>query len=352
MFDSEAIEKLIYYGMEEGIYPGAAISIGDKSGELFRKTYGFRQIYPEKKLMEPDTLFDIASLTKVVSTTIITLKLIQEGKLSLSDTLDKFFETPDSKKEITIHQLMTHISGLPAHVRLDYLVKNPNDVCSCILDLDLIAPPGKNVVYSCLGFILLGKICEMLGGKTIDKLANDWVFAPMGLKSAAYNPDKNNTFAVTEIDEYTGAWLDGVVHDENARFLSGISGNAGVFANIADVAKLSIMLANKGKIGNGTIISTELFEEAIKNHTTHCDEGRGLGFAVKGNMPVSCGDIFPKGSYGHTGFTGTSIWIDRETSQYVTFLTNRVHPTRENSKLVLFRREIHDCCARAYRKFI
>jgi len=354
MIRVEVIDELMYRGLEDGVYPGAAISIGDKSGELFRKVYGHRQILPEKKPMEKDTLFDIASLTKITSTTMVALKLIEERKLSLNNTLGSFFETPKDKGNISIFHLMTHLSGLAAHDQIYNLVKGPDDVVSHILDMDLLNTPGKAVVYSCLGYILLGKICEAAGNNTLDKLAKQCVFDPLGLKSAGYNPTQGNnsgyTFAVTEFDNKTGTWLEGVVHDENARFLGGVSGNAGVFANIEDMAGFALMFSGKGRTKSGSIISESLFEEALKNHSPHCEEGRGLGFAVKAAMPVSCGSIFPVGSYGHTGFTGTSLWVDAETSQYVVFMTNRVHPTRENEKHIPFRREIHDLCAKEYRK--
>ena len=132
--------------------------------------------------------------------------------------------------------------------------------------------------------------------------------------------------------------------------MGGVSGNAGVFARIGDMAAFAVMLANQGAANGQAFIQPELFEQAIKNHTLHCEEGRGLGFAVRGRMPVSCGDIFPEGSYGHTGFTGTSLWVDIETSQYVVFLTNRVHPSRENTKLIAFRSVVHNACAREYRR--
>ena len=349
MLNTKIIDEMIKKGLEERIFPGAAISIGNKSGELFRKIYGFRQIFPQKHPMESDTLFDIASLTKIF-TSIVALKLIQDGSLSLSDTLGKFFDAPSDKAKITIAHLMTHTSGLPAHEHVYNLVKEPSETFDFILSMKLLDEPGKAVVYSCLGYILLGRICEILGGNTIENLAKRWIFEPLGLESTAYNPEKNHTFAVTELDTVTNTWLDGVVHDENARFLKGISGNAGIFANIDDMATFAMMLANKGTFGDKVIIEQNLFEEAIKNLTAHCPEGRGLGFEIKSNTLISCGNVFSVGSYGHTGFTGTSLWVDIETGLYVVFMSNRVHPTRENVKHIPFRRELHDLCATEYKK--
>ncbi|MCL2287558.1 MAG: beta-lactamase family protein, partial [Firmicutes bacterium] len=281
-------------------------------------------LYPEKLLMEENTLFDLASLTKIISTTMVALALIEAEKLSPDDTLDKFFNLPDDKRQITIRHLMTHVSGLAAHIPLYNLAKSPVDVYDVILSQPLQTQPGTNVVYSCLGFILLGKICEMVGDAGLDELASRFVFRPLGLKNIGYNPAAmSSTFAATEYCPELQEWLCGTVHDENARFMGGVSGNAGLFADIGDCAAVATMFANKGK----GVISQYLFEEAIKNHTAHFDEGRGLGFAVKNEPNL----------YGHTGFTGTSIWVNAETGLYVVFLTNRVHPTRDDNRLTAFR---------------
>lgn len=346
--DTSGIDKLINQAMFDGAFPGAAISIGDKNGEIYRKVYGVRTIEPLPETMEEDTIFDLASITKVVSTTMVALCYMDVQGLKEDDTLDMFFDAPADKAGITIKQIMTHTSGLPAHAPLYDICSAPSSVCRTILKMPLLAPPGQNVVYSCLGYILLGAICEIVGGASLDELANRFVFEPLGLKNTTYKP-KGTNFATTEYCQKAKTWLNGVVHDENARFLGGVSGNAGVFSNIGDSAVLAAMFANKGKWGGKTIVSQSVFERAVQDLTTHCEEGRGLGFAVKGRAAVSCGSIFPAGSYGHTGFTGTSMWVDAETSQYVVFLTNRVHPTRENNKLGPFRSILHDCCAKAYR---
>jgi CubicO group peptidase (beta-lactamase class C family) len=343
---------MIRRGLEGGVYPGAAISIGDKNGEIYSNFYGYRALQPASLPMECDTMFDMASLTKIFSTTMVALKLIEKNKLRLEDTLSLFFCAPKDKKDINITQLMTHTSGLPADIDLEKEADSPAGACTAILNTPLLAKPGALVEYSCLGFILLGKICETIAGAGLDILAREYVFEPLGLTSTGYCPDieNNGNFAITEYANDKNSWLCGIVHDENARFLNGISGNAGVFSNIKDAALFAKMLANRGSVNGQSFIDPELFNEAIKIHTPQFDEGRGLGFAIKSRVPVSCGTIFPVGSYGHTGFTGTSLWVDAETTQYVVFLTNRVHPTRENVKLLPFRGELCDCCAREYRR--
>jgi len=351
--NTEPINSLITSAIKIGMYPGAAISIGDKTGEFFRNYYGYRALFPKELPMEESTLFDLASLTKIVSTTMVTLALVESRKLSLESTLysvlnGDYFDKHkhNDKKNITIHQLMTHTSGLPAHINLHEMASTPEDVYCKILEQSLSSKSGCKFEYTCLGFILLGKICEIIGGANLNELAHDYVFKPLGLKTATYNPcTKTYTFAQTK-DQ--GELLNGVVHDKKARFMDGISGNAGVFADISDCSVLAKMFANGSN--KNKIISPQLFSRAVKNHISHCDGSRGLGFDVKGRAPASCGCIFPMGSYGHTGFTGTSIWVDAETSQYVVFLTNRALQHDNNSDMLKFRSELHDCCAIQYRK--
>jgi CubicO group peptidase (beta-lactamase class C family) len=337
--------------MADEVFPGAATALGDKNGELWSGAYGYRSLLPAKEALNADTVFDVASITKIMSTTIVALKLIDAGKLNLHDTLNKFFDAPHDKKDIDIKQIMTHTSGIPAHAMLCDTVEKPGDVYAAILGLNLLDPPGRNVVYSCLGFILLGKICETLGKKGLDRLAEEWVFGPLKMASTGYNPSHNhNNFAATEFCKERGEWLCGTVHDENARFAGGVSGNAGVFSTIADCSKFAAALAARCN----KLCSPELFGEAVKNHTAHCGEGRGLGFVVVGDgardAPTSYGTVFPPGTYGHTGFTGTSMWVDPETTQYAVLLTNRVHPTRDNPRMIPFRSAFHDLCAKEYRK--
>ncbi|MCL2702480.1 MAG: beta-lactamase family protein [Defluviitaleaceae bacterium] len=342
--------EIINWGRTHGVYPGAALSTGDAGGELFRMHCGYSSFYPRPEEMRADTLFDVASLTKIMSTAMVALKFIEEKRLNLSDPLDYFFDTPADKKGVTIWHLMTHTSGLPAHVDLWRIpFSGPERVSDDILKQPLLYDTGKDVTYSCLGFILLGKICEKLGGAGLGHLADDMVFKPLGMKNTGYNPINTKNIVSTEYSFEEGRYICGEVHDENARYIGGVSGNAGIFSTIGDCAVFAQMLASKGSHDGKEFINRDLFLESIKNHTIGLSEGRGLGFVVKAGLPSSSGNVFPDGSYGHTGFTGTSIWIDIETTQYLALLTNRVHPTRENEAMIRHRKEIHDVCATDYR---
>ena len=323
------------------LYPGAAVAIGVKDNVYVRQVFGNRIENPNVAPMTLDTLFDIASLSKIICTTMLTLKFIEQGRINLNDKISNFFECAGNYSDCDIFQLLTHTSGIPAWMPL-YSENSPHDVFQFILNTQKNSN-SPIVDYSCLGYILLGKILEKVGGETLDKLANEYVFSPLCMNNTCFNPDKELPIASTEKDEHTGNWLTGIVHDENARFLGGISGNAGVFSNLDDMIKFTKMCALKGKINNEKMfLSPEIFEKAITNYTNDLKESRGLGFQVKGNQDFSGGNHFSIGSFGHTGFTGTSLYIDNQTGLWSVLLTNTVHYGREHKpEFIAFRKEIH-----------
>lgn len=343
----ERTKNTVDWGRRNGVYPGAAVSVGDGGGELFRDFCGYRTFVPQPEKVSETTLFDVASLTKIMSTTMVALKFIESDKLRLSQRLGDFFDAPADKQNVDIWHLMTHTSGLPAHVKL-WGLGAPADAVRHILGLSPLYAPGSGVTYSCLGFILLAKICEQVGGANLDVLARNMVFGPLGMINTGYGPIADENVAATEYDFEEGRYTIGRVHDENARYLGGVSGNAGLFSPIGDCAIFAQMLANKGIHNGKEFINRDLFNDSIRNHTPGLDEGRGLGFVVKCGLPSSAGEIFPDGSYGHTGFTGTSIFVNAETAQYLALLTNRVHPTRENEGMVGHRKRVHDASAEDY----
>jgi CubicO group peptidase (beta-lactamase class C family) len=330
--------------LADGVFPGAALSFGDADGEKFRTACGFRALFPERLPLTESTLFDLASLTKIFATSFVALKLVERAQLRLDDPLETFFPCPPDKARITIRQLMTHTSGLPAHIDLRKFCRTAQDALPCILRQPLLYAPSSEVTYSCLGYIVLGKICEDVTRAPLDELAVREVFAPLGMRTASYRPSARETFASTEFDPETRSYLCGTVHDENARFLGGVSGNAGVFAALDDCAVFARMLANSGAHNGKELINRALFTESVRNHTAGCSQDRGLGFLLKRDEDSSAGTRMVNGAYGHTGFTGTSLWVCRKTRRYVTLLTNRVHPTRDNNKLAAFRAQIADAC--------
>ena len=267
----------------------------------------------------------------------IALRAIEEGLLTLDDTVGRFFDAPDDKKDITVRMLMTHTSGITPAFDLSSEASGPDDAVRAILAHPLDGIPGDMPRYSCMGYILFAKMLEKLYGKKLDTLANDMVFAPLGMKHTGYLPNDTNV-AATEINRRTGKLIQGVVHDENARFMGGVSGNAGIFSDLEDMIKFTEMLAMGGK----DYLSANTLRVAIRNRTPGFDVHRGLGFHLGGTTQNYLGDLFPPESFGHTGFTGTSIAVDPTTGFYVILMTNRVHPTRDNLKLMRFRRAFHN----------
>lgn len=357
-FDLSA--RMLRQGVEEGIFPGAALVIGNREGELFRCLEGKRALYPSPLPLGEDTRFDMASLTKLLSTTMIALRLLEEGQLSLNTPVSEYFDCPADKSSITLKHLLTHSSGLNPSYHLEEAVSSPEEAVFSILHSPLVDQVGQRVHYSCMGFILLGRILEEIAGQGLDRLFEQLVARPLGLTSSGYLPlssngNRGDNFAATEYRPELGEHLCGVVHDENARFLGGVSGNAGLFSTAEDLSRFGRMLANRGELDGHCFLSPAVFDMAVENYTPFdpC-EYRGLGFSLtdkrlyRSGAILSAGDLFADGSYGHTGFTGTSLWVDRRSGLYVALLTNRVHPSRQNTRLMPFRRRLHNAIQAAY----
>ena len=328
----EQVHQLIQQGLEQGAYPSAAVAVGIGNQTFLKQTYG--------DCCE-STLFDMASLSKILGPTMIALRFLEEGCFRLYDTVADFFpQAPSDKKDITILQLMTHTSGIPAHFFLSDHTDDPADAAEVILSHPLAQADDNDPIYSCMGYILLGKILEQIGGMPLDQLAQQYVFAPLGMTHTGYHPAGH--CAPTETDPETGKLLRGIVHDENARFLKGISANAGVFSNLDDMITFVKMLS----LGGDGYLSPATLEAALHNRTPNSKgEFRGLGFNLAGSPKSFLGDLVSPKAYGHTGFTGTSIAIDPTTKLWVVLLTNRVCPSRNNLKLIRLRSLVHNAAA-------
>ena len=333
--------KLIYEAVERGIFPAACLEIGDRKGRIFRHWEGNGSLYPVIEPVEEDTLFDMASVTKILSPTMVALRFIEEGLLCLSDRVGDFFDAPEDKKEITIFNLLTHTSGIRPYVSIVDKAPSPEEVVETILSLELAFPIGRNVGYSCLGFIVLGKILELVGGAPLDILSEQYVFEPLEMKSTTFKPEGDN-IAATDYDPQNGTCFVGIVNDHNSRFLGGIAGNAGVFSNLDDLSNFAMMLANIGRYKERQYLSSATFAKAITNWTSHFDQARGLGFLLTDTQIDPPGELFSTGSYGHTGYTGTSVFVDKETGLYVILITNRVHSEKMDDRILRFRRVLHN----------
>lgn len=338
----DVLRELLLQGLWEGCYPGAAAVCGDASGLLGMSAAGLTGQGGAE--VTPETRYDLGSLTKVLSTSMLAFLALQEGRLTLDDTLARFFpDAPEDKRGITVRQILTHTAGFVPSFRLDQAVARPEEAAAAILVSPLSARPGEAALYSCMGFILLGRVLEGLYGASLDLLAHEKVFRPLGMHNTGYLPGGGN-FAATEIDPDTGLALCGTVHDENARFLCGVSGNAGVFSDVRDMALFAGMLVSNG----AGFLSPAMMEKALRCHTEGLGARRGLGFHLAGTPESFMGDLMPAGSFGHTGFPGTSLAVDPETGFFAVLLSNRIHPTRENTRLFRFRRVFHNALYARY----
>jgi beta-N-acetylhexosaminidase len=337
--------------IKDQAFPGATLAIGYR-GKVSLHAFGRLTYDAKAPAVAVDTLYDIASLTKVVVTTTLVAKL-EEGDFPVPLDLDARVERylpewasgpqPEWRRRVTVRHLLTHTSGLPPFKEYWRSSKSKQETLSRIFFEPLEYEPGSKEVYSDLGIILMAEIVERLTGKPLDVLARDAVFSPLGMSGSMYNPPRKIRAAIapTEIDnQYRHRLIQGEVHDENAASIGGVSGHAGVFSTAPDLARFCQMLLNGGVYAQQRILRRNTIAEFTTPQRLSSGT-RTLGWAAP-TPGGSSGRFFGPHSFGHTGFTGTSIWIDPDRQLFVVFLTNRVHPTRENQKHIKVRPELHD----------
>lgn len=340
--------SLIDEGVKEGVFPGAVACIGDKNGIIVEKASGYKALFEKPEKMEIDTLFDLASLTKVVATTPMLMRLLQQGKISLYDFVGDYLEPFKKDNELRIINLLTHTSGFEPFSALYEKCNSFEEVISYISNTKQIFPINKGVLYSDYNFILLRAVIEKITGKPLATICKEYVFEELNMKDTFFNPINKEKAASTEYDKTSKTYLRGIVHDENARFLGGVSGHAGLFSTLHDLALYCQMYLNSGKAYDGkTFLTENTIRCMTHNYTKGIGEARGLGFCIKDYENSSSGEIMNEGSFGHTGFTGTSLWIDRKAGKYYILLTNRVHPNRSDNRIIRFRRLFHNIAASA-----
>ncbi len=330
------VADMLAQGMAGGVFPSAAAAVGMRDQVFFMHAAGRLSLFDGDEA-DTGTRYDMASMTKVMAPTLLALMALEKGLLVLDDTLSVFFDAPADKANITVLQLMTHTGGFTPSFLLEEACKTPDEAVQAILRRPLEGPPGQLPRYSCMGYILLGKILEGVYGKPLTDASREMIFEPLGMTMTGYLP-KGGNIAATEVSTATGKPYQGVVHDENARFLQGVSGNAGVFSNIEDCARFAAMLSSNGS----PLLNPATLRLAIKDWTPGHEVHRGLGFHVSGGPGSFMGDLFPPTAFGHTGFTGTSLAIDPQSGLYAVLLTNAVHPKRGNPAIQRFRRLFHN----------
>lgn len=336
------IDSLINAAIANHAAPAVSIAVGRYGHLVYLHGYGRLTYSDTAPPVDENTRFDMASLTKVIATTTAAMMLEEQGKLDINRTVVSYlpeFNAPD-KQAITVRMLLTHSGGLEAfaalwpttHGRAEYLQK--------INARPLAYAPGTKTIYSDWDFVLMQQVVERISGETLDAFTTSHIFAPLGMTQTGFRPDTADRrhIAPTEIDSTRGlVW--GTVHDENANAIGGVSGHAGLFSSARDLAVFAQMLLSGGSYGTVRLIKPE----TIARWTSIQAPGssRALGWDTPAGHS-SAGRFFSPRSYGHTGFTGTSVWTDPERGVWVVLLTNRVYPTRNNDKHIALRRAIAD----------
>jgi uncharacterized protein YbbC (DUF1343 family)/CubicO group peptidase (beta-lactamase class C family) len=330
-----AVDEQMERAIKDGLIPGGVVLIGHNGQVAYQKAYGSRASIPHREPMTLDTIFDAASLTKVIATTPAIMRLFEQGQIRLNDPVTKYLpEFQGGHSDITIRNLMTHFSGLRPDLDLKPAWSGYETGIQRALVDKPAGPPGVRFVYSDINFILLAEIVHRLTGRMLNDYTRDILYQPLGMHETMFLPPESlrPRIAPTEINPTTGQPLRGEVHDDTARYMGGVTGNAGVFTTAADLAKFAQMMLDQGE-ANGVRLFSPATIQKFTTPQSPADQPilRGLGWDIDSPYSSNRGELFPIGSYGHTGFTGTSMWLDPFSHSYVIILTNAVHPHRGHS---------------------
>ena len=324
----QAIDRIVARGIKEGGYPGAAVVVGRKGAAVWEKGFGKLSWAKTSPGVDAgETVYDLASLTKVVGTTTALMILYDEGRLELDAPVAKYLPafTGGFKDSVTIRHLLTHRSGLPAGRDLWRVARNPQEARLMVIDAPLTCKPGTCYIYSDLGADILGMVVETVSGMSLDQFLGERVFTPLGMTKTYYRPDDSlrTRIAPTEVMPPRGYPLQGEVHDENAYALGGVAGHAGLFSTAKDLAVFAQMMLNGGTYDSVRIVS----DSTVALFTKRAAGSRALGWDTA-DGDGGAGRYLTERAYGHTGYTGTSLWIDPDREMFVILLTNRVHAAK------------------------
>lgn len=358
-YDFSKIDSIVQSGISSGFYPCAQLIVGLNQNEIYEKSYG-RFTYDENSTeLNNYHLFDLASVTKVVATATAIMVLYEKGEIGLDDKVTRYIPEFDNngKSGITVRNLLLHNSGLKAWIPFYKYYKTKEEVLSAVFNIGLEYIPESKFVYSDLNAILLGIIVERISGKSFADFCSEEIFEKLGMRETRFNPDEfTKTLCIpTEYDTYwRNKQLQGEVHDEAAYILGGVSGNAGLFSNAGDLFRFMRMMLNNGKYYNPYTrgLKEERFfkKETVELFTSKAAglsyvNTRALGWDTKpepNKYRTQCGELFSENCYGHTGYTGTSIWCDKDNKLIVIFLTNRICPKRGNEGIRDIRPDLHN----------
>jgi len=334
-----SVDSIIQQAVADGNIPGAVLVVGHDGRIIYRKAYGSRALEPKREVMALDTVFDLASLTKVIATTTAVMQLVEQGKVRMNDPVAKYLPefAQNGKDDITVRQLLTHYSGLAPDLDLTTLWEGKNTAYQLAFVMPPETTPGSGFVYSDINFIVLGALVEKVSGETLDAYATKHIFAPLKMMRTRFVPPVARRagwlekIAPTQYDE-NEHMLRGVVHDPTARRMGGVAGHAGLFSTADDLAKFAQALLNGG---GGILSPVAVAKMTSPEQPPAAPVLRGFGWDIDSPFSSNRGDLLPVGSFGHTGFTGTSVWIDPTTQTYIILLTNAVHPRGKGNAIAL-----------------
>ena len=346
----KTIDSLITDAIKDSAFPGAVVLVSKDGKIIYEKGFGHFTYESSSSSVTNKTIYDIASLTKAIATTSAVMICFDKNLFELDDPVSKYIPefAQNGKANITIKNLLLHNSGLPAWKKFYSLNLSAEEIINDINKLKIDYEPGTKTVYSDLGFIVLGKLVEKVSGRSLNEFCKEEIFKPLNMAETFFNPPDSLKYQIapTEFDNY---WrmkqIHGEVHDETASLLDGVAGHAGLFSTASDIAKLLNMILNKGTYNGKQLIkpeTVELFTKRFSEKST-----RALGWDTKSETRSSAGNYFDKVSFGHLGFTGTSVWIDPTRNLFVVFLTNRVYPSRVNKMIFSIRPKLHDAVIHA-----
>ncbi len=345
----EELDRLLDEAVAARAFPGGVVAVGHRARLAHLRPFGKLSYDAEAPAVQLDTLYDLASLTKVVVTTTMAMILVDEGRLDLDKRVRDFLPrfSGGAKERVSVRHLLTHSSGLDWWAPLHKELQGPAAYVERIQSLDLVYEPGSKSLYSDLGVILLGEILERVAGEPLESFARRRLFEPLGLRSTLFRPgpELRPRIAPTEEDPWRGRLLRGEVHDENAFALGGVAPHAGLFGTALDLARFAQLLLSGGVFEHRRLVSRATLDSFTRRAGIP-ESSRALGWDTKSENS-SAGTLFSDSSFGHTGFTGTSLWIDPERGLFVVLLTNRVHPTRENQAIRQVRPAVADAVVRA-----
>ncbi|MCZ6703305.1 MAG: serine hydrolase [Ignavibacteria bacterium] len=349
-YDFTNIDKIIQSAITDNAFPGAVVLVSKEGKRIYEKAFGHLTYEDSSAVVTTNTIYDIASLTKVIATSTAAMICYDRNLFDLDNPVSNYI--PDfalnGKENVTIKNLLLHNSGLPSFKPFYKKYSSPDKVINDIYSTVLQYQPGTKTIYSDLGIITLAKVIEKVTGKSLDDFSQEEIFKPLVMNSTLFNPADSLKYKIapTEYDDY---WRNklvwGKVHDETSFLLNGVAGHAGLFSTASDISHLLLMLLNEGNYNSKRIIKEKTIQLFTKRYSQQST--RALGWDTKSNTGSSAGDLFDSTSFGHLGFTGTSVWIDPTRELFVVFLTNRVNPTRENIKLYKVRPALHNAIIKA-----